>query len=296
MTTHTATVLAETTSLSQPVACQGGEALVFQPPCHSRHSRHRSKDSALTRVPLSWQSRNPGKCLFATTPSEPESDDPTLDQLSPDTSIHLHASDPRPPEQPPSHSSPYNGRALRSPGSRQRSHWHNLDSSRSEVRHVHASSEYPDRPARSYRLEVVQHPLKTAEFGSSTLTRLPLAPPLIAQLHIRDQGGSVEMDETELPFLIAQLSLYSADGTTALDMASGGGQSAPQRLLFTYPGLPTVAEQGLVLARARSLPFDVLSRNEYVAPVQTPLTQYFLQQGARMYAFASSFQFVSGSR
>lgn len=40
------------------------------------------------------------------------------------------------------------------------------------------------------------------------------------------------ISETELPFLIAQLSLYSADGTTALDMASGGGQSAPQRLLY----------------------------------------------------------------
>lgn len=42
---------------------------------------------------------------------------------------------------------------------------------------------------RSFRLEIVQHPDRTAEFGASTLTRLPLAPPLIAQLVMRDSAG-----------------------------------------------------------------------------------------------------------
>lgn len=42
------------------------------------------------------------------------------------------------------------------------------------------------RRSRSFRLEIVQHPDRTAEFGASTLTRLPLAPPLIAQLVMRD--------------------------------------------------------------------------------------------------------------
>lgn len=37
---------------------------------------------------------------------------------------------------------------------------------------------------RSYSIEIVQHPVKTAEFGDTTLTRLPLAPPLIARLII----------------------------------------------------------------------------------------------------------------
>ena len=37
---------------------------------------------------------------------------------------------------------------------------------------------------RSYTIEIVQHPVKTAEFGDGTLTRLPLAPPLIARLVI----------------------------------------------------------------------------------------------------------------
>ena len=35
---------------------------------------------------------------------------------------------------------------------------------------------------RSYSIEIVQHPVKQAEFGDTTLTRLPLAPPLIARL------------------------------------------------------------------------------------------------------------------
>ena len=43
---------------------------------------------------------------------------------------------------------------------------------------------------RTYRLEVVQHPERSAEFGSATLSRLPLSPPLIVQLRVRDQAGA----------------------------------------------------------------------------------------------------------
>ena len=70
----------------------------------------------------------------------------------------------------------------------------------------------------------------------------------------------------------------------------------------------SVGESGSVLAQARTRPFDVTPRRTYVAPskprrrrpapafallmagiptVQTRLTEYFLEQGARMYAFAS---------
>ena len=51
----------------------------------------------------------------------------------------------------------------------------------------------PCTPHRSYRLEIVQHPLKAAEFGTSTLTRLPLAPPVIAQLYLRDLSAPEDM-------------------------------------------------------------------------------------------------------
>lgn len=47
---------------------------------------------------------------------------------------------------------------------------------------------------RTYRLEIVQHPDRTAEFGASTLTRLPLAPPLIAQLVLRDSSGRIVIE------------------------------------------------------------------------------------------------------
>ena len=42
-----------------------------------------------------------------------------------------------------------------------------------------------------YDLEIVQQPQKAAECGSSSLSRLPLAPPLIVQLSIRDASGNV---------------------------------------------------------------------------------------------------------
>lgn len=41
-----------------------------------------------------------------------------------------------------------------------------------------------------YDLEIVQQPQKAAECGSSSLSRLPLAPPLIVQLSIRDASGN----------------------------------------------------------------------------------------------------------
>ncbi|KIP08786.1 hypothetical protein PHLGIDRAFT_68746, partial [Phlebiopsis gigantea 11061_1 CR5-6] len=85
---------------------------------------------------------------------------------------------------------------------------------------------------RSYRLEIVQHPLKAAEFGSSTLSRLALAPPLIAQLFYHDQYSPDAFDDHDLPFLIAHLSLYSADGSTALDVVGPGGQTPSRQLLY----------------------------------------------------------------
>ncbi|KAM5534690.1 hypothetical protein V8D89_011702 [Ganoderma adspersum] len=195
---------------------------------------------------------------------------------------------------------------------------------------------------RSYRLEIVQHPHRAAEFGASALTRLPLAPPLIAQLVMRDSAGRTVTDEMELPFLVAQLSLMSSDGSAPMDYATGGdGRAARERLLygnlvssphilrnlqgrrgvyFMFPDvsirqrgqfllkvtlirLPrfddpeALARQngrGTIVAEARSFPFDVYPLREYTAPAQTPLTQYFLQQGARMYAFATAIQFVRG--
>lgn len=43
---------------------------------------------------------------------------------------------------------------------------------------------------RSYHLEIVQQPQKTAEFGQSNLSRLPVTPPIIAQLTVRDPSGN----------------------------------------------------------------------------------------------------------
>ena len=44
--------------------------------------------------------------------------------------------------------------------------------------------------SRSYELEIVQHPLRTAEFGMANLSRLPLTPPIIARLTVKDSSGN----------------------------------------------------------------------------------------------------------
>ncbi|RDB23821.1 Mitochondrial import inner membrane translocase subunit tim23 [Hypsizygus marmoreus] len=94
---------------------------------------------------------------------------------------------------------------------------------------IQVSSLLADPYTRTYHLDVIQQPQKTAEFGDSNLSRLPLTPPIIARLTVRDPSGNTVVPEAELPFLIAHLSLFSGDGLTALDMGSsiGRGQSPP---------------------------------------------------------------------
>ncbi|KAH9000262.1 velvet factor-domain-containing protein [Lactarius akahatsu] len=192
----------------------------------------------------------------------------------------------------------------------------------------------PGRETKTYYLEIIQQPEVSAAFGSAALSRLPLAPPLVAQLIIRDNRGNVIESDLEHPYLICHLSLHSEDGLTPLDpVPSSNRHFPPERLLygnlvssphhlrnlegrmgvyFLFPdvsvqrqgryvlqltlmrlsrvdatGMVRVGESGSVLAQTRTRPFDVTPRNTYVAPQQTQLTEYFLQQGARMYAFAS---------
>jgi len=91
--------------------------------------------------------------------------------------------------------------------------------------------------SRSYQLNVVQHPQKTAEFGYANLSRLPLTPPTVVQLTVRDSHGNSIVPEEELPFLIAHLSLFTENGMTPLDMGSsttgpGYRQGAPPPILY----------------------------------------------------------------
>ncbi|KIY70774.1 hypothetical protein CYLTODRAFT_429820 [Cylindrobasidium torrendii FP15055 ss-10] len=83
---------------------------------------------------------------------------------------------------------------------------------------------------RSYQLEVIQHPEKTAEFRNAHLSRLPLNPPLIVRLIVRDTSGNLVMPEVEIPFLLAHLSLYSEDGQTRLDDPGQWGEDGPPLL------------------------------------------------------------------
>jgi len=192
-----------------------------------------------------------------------------------------------------------------------------------------SSTTEPPMAPRTYHLEVIQQPEVSAESGSATLSRLPLAPPLIAQLIIRDNRGNVIESDPEHPYLICHLSLHSADGTRASDsflisnsqfppdpLLYGNTVSSPHYLrnlqghfgmYFLFPdvsvqrqgqyvlqltlmrlssvdasGMVREGESGSVLAQTRTRPFDVRPRHTYVEPPQTPLTEFFLQQGARI--------------
>ncbi|KAF7308736.1 Velvet domain-containing protein [Mycena kentingensis (nom. inval.)] len=82
------------------------------------------------------------------------------------------------------------------------------------------SSLLADNHSRSYQLHVVQNPVCTAEFRNAILSRLPLSPPIVVSLTVRDSSGNAITPEDELPFLIAHLSLYAENGSTPLDMGS----------------------------------------------------------------------------
>ncbi|KAJ7762432.1 velvet factor [Mycena olivaceomarginata] len=88
---------------------------------------------------------------------------------------------------------------------------------------------------RSYQLNVVQQPQKTAEFANASLSRLPLTPPLLVQLTVTDLNGNSIVPEEELPFLVAHLSLFTEGGIASLDMGSstiGPREAASQPILY----------------------------------------------------------------
>ncbi|TFK51672.1 hypothetical protein OE88DRAFT_1629239, partial [Heliocybe sulcata] len=188
----------------------------------------------------------------------------------------------------------------------------------------------------TYKLEIVQQPERAAEFGTRYLSRLPVSPPPIVQLHIRDKAGNPVNEDLELPFLVAHLGILTEDGNTFLNtVPSPNGDSTPLRLLygtivssphylrnlqgkkgvyFLFPDVSIrwrgryrlsvslmrlsrqdnfssvvgVGGQGTVLTEVRTTPFEVIPYSNYTAPPQTQLSQYFVQQGARMYTFSSS--------
>ncbi|KAJ3515985.1 hypothetical protein NLJ89_g1407 [Agrocybe chaxingu] len=108
---------------------------------------------------------------------------------------------------------------------------------------IQVSSLLADPHTRSYHLEIVQHPLRTAEFGANYLSRVPLTPPIIARLTVRDPSGNSVIPEAELPFLIAHLSLFSGDGYTPLDTGSYIGRPTNGTPPILYGHLVSTVEQ-----------------------------------------------------
>ncbi|KAF9564260.1 hypothetical protein CPC08DRAFT_705436 [Agrocybe pediades] len=100
-----------------------------------------------------------------------------------------------------------------------------------------------DPQFRSYHLEIVQQPLRTAEFGAALLSRTPITPPIIARLTVRDYSGNPIIPEPELPFLLAHLTLFSDDGLTPLDTGSYIGRGGQQNPPMLYGSLVSTVEK-----------------------------------------------------
>ncbi|KAJ7743119.1 velvet factor-domain-containing protein [Mycena metata] len=110
-----------------------------------------------------------------------------------------------------------------------------LTDPRNRYVHILVLSVELNKCPRSYQLNVVQNPQRTAEFGYANLSRLPLTPPMVVQLTVRDGAGNSIVPQEELPFLIAHLSLFAENGTTPLDMGSsttGYRHGAPPPILY----------------------------------------------------------------
>ncbi|KDQ61583.1 hypothetical protein JAAARDRAFT_31041 [Jaapia argillacea MUCL 33604] len=290
---------------------------------------HYQAPSILTSRELPPVHLNGGKCLLnarkrPAPTEEPVHSIPIVEHSTPRSQA---SATPVPPTPQPS-------TPLTSSSSRATPQYRGASSSSSS--RLSVSSLLCDDPSKSYHLEIVQQPVRAAEFGSRPLSRLPLSPPLVVQLHIKDQAGNpVTESDHEVPFLISHLSLFTTDGSTQIDVAAPpDNRSPPQRLLygtlvssahclrnlhgrkgvfFLFPDasvrfrgrfqlriqlmrlsrpdaseIVTPGGRGTILAEARTNVFDVVARSDYVAPTQTPLTQRFLEQGVRMYAFASA--------
>ncbi|KAF9526141.1 velvet factor-domain-containing protein [Crepidotus variabilis] len=108
---------------------------------------------------------------------------------------------------------------------------------------IQVSSLLSESNTRSYHLEIVQQPLRTAEFGTAYLSRVPITPPIIARLTVRDPSGNSVVPEAELPFLIAHLSLFSGDGTRSLDTGSYIGRGSRENPPVLYGHLVATVEQ-----------------------------------------------------
>ncbi|KAL7411367.1 major facilitator superfamily domain-containing protein [Mrakia frigida] len=88
---------------------------------------------------------------------------------------------------------------------------------------------------RRYTLSVVQQPLRSAEFGSNVLSRLPLNPPLIVKLEVHDTEGIEVNVEPSLPFLFSHLSLLppaASEDATPVDLLVDPATGSPVRMLY----------------------------------------------------------------
>ncbi|KAI0064815.1 hypothetical protein BV25DRAFT_1799942 [Artomyces pyxidatus] len=85
--------------------------------------------------------------------------------------------------------------------------------------------------ARTYSLQIIQHPSLGAASGCAEISRLPLSPPLVAQLITYDSMGRIVENDPEHPCLVAHLSLCTPDGCVFTGHGNSVSNKATERQL-----------------------------------------------------------------
>ncbi|KAG8936735.1 hypothetical protein FRC02_012017 [Tulasnella sp. 418] len=83
---------------------------------------------------------------------------------------------------------------------------------------------------RHYSLEVVQHPERARMCGFGDRDRRPLAPAVIASMVTRDESNNiVDADDVEISFFLVTCDLWSADGTTEVNLVRNPSSQSANR-------------------------------------------------------------------
>lgn len=119
---------------------------------------------------------------------------------------------------------------------------------------------------RRYTLSVVQQPLRSAEFGSNVLSRLPLNPPLIVKLDVHDAEGN-EVNVL-VQFLDSAATLAFVDADLALLLFL----SFQIRIVSSLPSHSPTSR--LALISLHSIPHTA----SHLSPFSSPISLSFLPQ------------------
>ncbi|ORX89783.1 hypothetical protein K493DRAFT_65468 [Basidiobolus meristosporus CBS 931.73] len=112
---------------------------------------------------------------------------------------------------------------------------------------------------RHFDLTIVQQPDNGCACGDDTRDRVPLDPPFIVQLVIRDGHGNELPCGEDIPFLVAHVSLWSEDGSEPRDIIQSAEGATRLLLGSSASSVNTCADPESELRQASYFVFGDLS-------------------------------------